>query len=144
MAAQNVSTYQFPQLEGTSATASSPAEAVASAHAEAQSIREQARAEGAAAGHLEGIAQAKAEVESALAALREAQRTILDTRDELVESLSRQAGELALQIAERVVVGAFEARPELIVDVARAALRRLSSRHHVTVMVNPQDMDRLE
>ncbi len=144
MATQNVSTYRFPQLDGAPAAGLTPAEALASAQAEADGIREQARVDGAAAGHAEGLARAHERVQTAVAAAQEAGRAIAQTRDELVEKLTRQAGELALQIAERIVVGAFESRPERVVDVTRAALRRLSDRHQVTVLVNPDDLELIE
>ena len=60
-----------------------------------------------------------------------------NTRDELVEKLTAQAGELALLIAEQMVAGAIAAQPERIIDVVRGALRRLADRHRVTVLVNP-------
>jgi flagellar assembly protein FliH len=144
MPGQNLSTYSFPQLDGAPVAGRTPAEALAAAHAEAEQIREQARVEGEAAGHADGLARAQEQVRDALTAAAGAERAIAQTREELVEKLSRQAGELALQIAQRIVVSAFESQPERVVDVARAALRRLADRHHVTVLVNPDDLELIE
>jgi flagellar assembly protein FliH len=144
MPGQNLSTYSFPQLDGAPVAGRTPAEALAAAHAEAEQIREQARVEGEAAGHADGLARAQEQVRDALIAAAGAERAIAQTREELVEKLSRQAGELALQIAQRIVVSAFESQPERVVDVARAALRRLADRHHVTVLVNPDDLELIE
>ncbi|MGC9221317.1 MAG: FliH/SctL family protein [Solirubrobacteraceae bacterium] len=144
MATQNVSTYKFSQLDARPVVAATPAEALNLAQEEAQGILQQARTEGLTAGHAEGVALARAEAQSALVAAAEAQDQILKTREELVEKLSRQAGELALQIAERIVAGAIAAEPQRLADVARAALRQLSERHHVTVLVNPDDLELMQ
>jgi flagellar assembly protein FliH len=143
MSTQNISAYTFRQLESTAESDQSPADVIARAWAEADAIREQARAEGEAAGRAEGLELARTEAAPALAAVAEAVVAVGATRDELTETLTRQAGELAVLIAEQVIAGAFAAEPERIVDVARAALRRLTDRHHVTVLVNPEDLELL-
>jgi flagellar assembly protein FliH len=141
MASQNVSNYSFRQLESTVEAERTPQEVLARASAEADAIRERARAEGEAAGRTEGIERARAESASALNGLAEAIRSVVNTRDELVETLTRQAGEVSLRIAEQMVGGAFAVQPERIVEVTRAALRRLADRHRVTVLVNPGDLE---
>ena len=47
---------------------------------------------------------------------------------ELAERLERDAVELALQLAEKIVVGAIEADPERVLDVVRGGLRGLVDR----------------
>ncbi|HEX3802921.1 MAG TPA: FliH/SctL family protein [Solirubrobacteraceae bacterium] len=143
MSSQNISAYTFRQLESSVELDGAPADVIARAWAEADTIREQARLEGGTAGYAEGIERAKAEASPAAAALAEAIRAVGGTRDEVVETLTRQAGELAVLIAEQIVAGAFTVEPERIVDVTRAALRRLADRHHVTVLVNPDDLELL-
>jgi flagellar assembly protein FliH len=141
MASQNVSNYSFQQLESTVEVEHTPQEVLARASAEADAIRERARAEGEAAGRAQGIEQARAEAVSVLNGLAEAIRGVDNTRDELVEMLTRQAGEVSLRIAEQMVGGAFAVQPERVVEVTRAALRRLADRHRVTVLVNPEDLE---
>lgn len=141
MPAANVSSYEFTQLEGSAMVGNTPAELLANARAEAERMREQVYADSLASGHAEGLRRAEDEAASSLRAAAGAMREIADTRAELVERFARQAGELALQIAEQLVAGAFAAEPERVIDVARAALRRLSERHRVTVLVNPDDME---
>jgi flagellar assembly protein FliH len=141
MASQNISTYSFQQLESTVEAERTPQEVLARAWAEADVIRERARAEGEAAGRAQGIEQAKAEAASVLTGLAEAVRSVEDTRDELVETLTRQAGEISLRVAEQLVGGTFAVEPERIVEVTRGALRRLADRHRVTVLVNPEDLE---
>lgn len=141
MAGQNISTYAFPQLESTADAGRTPDELLAQAAVDADRIRAQAHAEGVAAGHAEGIARAQAESAQIVNALAEAIRAVADTRAELVEKLTRQAGEISLGIAEQVVAGVFAAEPERVIDVSRAALRRLADRHRVTVLVHPDDLE---
>jgi flagellar assembly protein FliH len=141
MTTQNVSNYSFQQLESTVEAERTPQEVLARASAEADAIRERARAEGEAAGRAEGIEQARSEAASVLNGLAEAVRGVENTRNELVEMLTRQAGEVSLRIAEQMVGGTFAVQPERIVEVTRAALRRLADRHRVTVLVNPEDLE---
>jgi flagellar assembly protein FliH len=143
MSAENISVYAFRQLEKALVADQNPAEALARARAEADAIRERARAEGEARGYAQGLERAKADAAPAGEALAQAIAAVGGTRDELVETLTRQAGEISVLIAEQIVAGAIDLRPELIVDVTRAALRRLAERHHVTVLVNPDDLELL-
>lgn len=141
MASQNVSNYSFQQLESAVEAERTPQEVLARAWAEADAIRERARAEGEAAGRAEGLERARAEAAPALQGLADAIRGVDDTRDELVETLTRQAGEISLRIAEELVGGTFAVQPERIIEVTRGALRRLADRHRVTVLVNPEDLE---
>lgn len=141
MSTQTINTYAFRQLESTSSTGGSPAEVVARAQTEADAIREGARADGHAAGYAAGLQLARSEASEGLAALADAARVLADTREELAETLTVQAAELALLTAEHIIAGAIEAEPERIVDVVRGALRRLSDRHRVTALVNPEDLE---
>lgn len=132
--------YSFTQLEST-ARDREPKDVLAAAWAEAEQVRAQAHAEGEAAGRLAGLAQAKADAAPAMAALSEAIRAVELSRDELTESLTRQAAEVALAVSEQIVAAALELQPERVVDVVRAALRRLAERHRVTILVNPADLE---
>ncbi len=116
-------------------------DALAEAWAEAEQIRAQARLDGEAEGRAAGLAQARAEgsrpwprLPAALAALQQA-------RAELLAALEQDALELSLQLTERILAGALSAQPERVLDVTRNALRRLTDRHRVTVVVNPADLE---
>jgi flagellar assembly protein FliH len=143
MSTPTINTYTFQQLERSDCTDRTPADVMARALADAQTLREQARAEGHAAGYAAGTEQARAEAEPLLASIAAAARSVEDTRAELAETLTAQAGELALLTAEHIIAGAIAAEPRRITDVVRGALRRLSDRHRVTVLVNPDDLDLL-
>jgi flagellar assembly protein FliH len=145
--AQNANAYSFEQLEHLHEAGRSPADLLSVARSQADEIRERARAEGAAAGYAEGIERATAEfkevADTLAGGLAEAANALSATRDELVESLTRQAGEISLQVAEQMVAGAIEFQPELVLDVTGAAIRRLADRHRLTVLLNPADLDRV-
>jgi flagellar assembly protein FliH len=143
MSTQTVNSYTFRQLESTGTAGRTPADVMARAMAQAEQIREQAHAQGYAAGHAQGTEQAQAAVTTALAALADAVRVVTDTREQLAETLTAQAGELSMLTAEHIVAGAIAVEPQRIVDVVRGALRRLTDRHRVTVLVNPEDLETL-
>jgi flagellar assembly protein FliH len=143
MSASEVNTYTFQQLESTDSSDRTPADVMSRALAEAERIREQARAEGHAAGYAAGAEQARTEAGPLLTAVADAVRAVAETREELAETLTAQAGELAMLTAEHIIAGAIAAQPERITDVVRGALRRLSDRHRVIVLVNPDDLELL-
>lgn len=143
MSTAEISTYTFQQLESTDNSDRTPADVMARALADAERIRQQAQAEGHAAGYAAGVEQARAESAPLLAAVADAVRAVNGTRDELAETLTTQAGELAMLTAEHIIAGAIAAEPSRIADVVRGALRRLSDRHRVTVLVNPEDLELL-
>ena len=142
MSGPQVNAYTFARLEKPAhLSPSAPADVLSAAWAEAERVRAQAREEGHAAGHAEGIERARAEAAPALAAIEQAAVEIAALREELVETLEGQAAELALRVAEQILAGTVAVEPERVVQVTRIALRRLSDRHRVTVLVNPEDLD---
>jgi flagellar assembly protein FliH len=133
--------YAFEPLEPSAPPPrDAPARALAQANAEAEAIREQARGEGRAAGHADGLADTSA----AAQALGEALRGVESLRTETVESVERDAVQLALDLAGKILAGALHARPELVVDVVQGALRRVSDRRGIAVLVNPADLETLQ
>lgn len=141
-ASARVSSYAFAQLDRTAAgPVGGAADLLSAAWAEADAVREQARQEGFAAGHAEGVAAAQAEAAPVLAVLADAIRGTEALRDELVTTLESQAAELALRLSEQIVAAAIEVRPELVLEIARGALRRVAERHRVTLLVNPADLE---
>jgi flagellar biosynthesis/type III secretory pathway protein FliH len=113
------------------------AEALARAHAEAAALREAARAEGFAAGRAEALAALSPAAEAVDAALGAArvERTAAAAR------LEAEAVELALALAEKVVVGALAVEPERVLEAVRGALRGLMERERVSVLVHPDDLE---
>ncbi len=94
-------------------------------------------------GRTAGIAEGRETIAAALAALRDALGSVEEMRKELICALEHDAAELALQLAEQVMAGAFAVQPERVIDVARNALRRAADRRRVTLVVNPADLELL-
>jgi flagellar assembly protein FliH len=137
-----VAPFSFEQLEPPRPVSLREIEdPIAAAQEEAARIREQARAEGYADGQAAALAEARPRYEAALAALEQATAGVDALREEIAAALERDAIELSLQLAEKVVAGAIAVESERVVDVVRGALRRLSDRRRVTVLVNPEDLE---
>jgi flagellar assembly protein FliH len=136
-----IDTYAFEQLDAPFGSVHNENDLLASAWAEAERIREQARLSGEAEGHAAGLAEAREEIESALAALNNAIGALEDYREELTATLEHDAAELAFRISEQILSGALAVEPERVIDVARNALRRVTDRRRVVLVVNPADLE---
>jgi flagellar assembly protein FliH len=134
--------FAFEQLEPSEAP---PRDAVvrmlAQAHAEAERIRELARAEGYEQGRVAGHEQGAAEIAQAADTLRQAGEAIEALRLQTVQAVEADAIDFALTLAGKVLVGALQARPELVVEVVQGAPRRIIDRRTITVVVNPADVE---
>jgi flagellar assembly protein FliH len=62
-------------------------------------------------------------------------------RVSVAEAVERDAIELALALAGKILAGTQQAKPELVVEVVQGALRRISDRRRITVCVNPADLE---
>jgi flagellar assembly protein FliH len=130
--------YAFAPLEPAPAVILRDLESpLAAAQAEAAAIRAAARADGLEA----GLAEGRAEVAAALSALEAAHAEVVALRASTAEAVERDAVELAVQLAEKIVAGTLDADPKRVLDVVRGALRRLSERRRVTVLVHPDDLE---
>jgi len=134
--------YAFVQLEPSPPLPrDAPDRILALATAEGERIREQARAEGHAEGRAQGHRDGLAETATAASAMGEALRELQQLRVETAEAVERDAVELALALAAKVLAGELEAQPERVLDVVRGALRRVADRRQVVVLVDPDDLD---
>jgi flagellar assembly protein FliH len=130
--------YPLEQLEPSALPPSGTAAGVlAEAAAEAERIRELAQTEGFAKGHDDG----SAEVRSAALALRQALAEVHALREEIVEETESDAVALALALAAKILAGALDVQPERVLDTVRGALRRVTERRRLTVLVDPGDLD---
>lgn len=134
--------YAFEQLEPSDPPPrDAPARMIAEAAAEAELIREHARAEGHAEGRSAGHQDGSAEISAAALALGQALQAIQSLHSTTIEAVEQDAIELALEIAAKILAGTLQARPELVLELAQGALRRISDRRQITVMVNPTDLE---
>jgi flagellar assembly protein FliH len=133
--------YDFEPLEPSEPPLrDAAARMLAQATIDAEQIRESARVEGYEAGRATGYEHGASEISTAATALEEAARGVCGLRDEVAETVERDAIELALALAGKILSAALEVRPELVVDVVQGALRRISDRRRITVLVNPADL----
>lgn len=119
----------------------SPARILADAKAEAARIREAARAEGYAEGLALGREDGHTEVAAAAEALTVALADAATLRERLAAETEQDAVALALTLAAKVLAGALEVQPERVLDAVRGALRRVAERRHITVLVDPADLE---
>jgi flagellar assembly protein FliH len=137
-----VVSYDFEQLEPSEPPPrDAAARMLAQASAEAERICELARAEGYEQGRAEGHAHGAAESAAAASALAAAVHGIEELRAQVADAVEADAIELSLTLAAKILAGAFQARPELVVEVVQGALRRISDRRSITVLVNPADLE---
>jgi flagellar assembly protein FliH len=130
--------FPFEQLEPSPPPPrDTPSRVLAEARAEAQAIRAQAHAEGRAQGHADGVAETTA----AALALGEALRGVHELREQLAGEMERDAVQLALALAAKILAGTLEIEPERVLDVVRGALRRVADRRQIVVLVDPQDLE---
>jgi flagellar assembly protein FliH len=140
-AAATIAAYTFRQLEAPAGSVRDVADVLSAAHSDAEQIRHHARLAGEAEGRAAGIAAARAKMAPSLQAVGDAVAALEAARDDLIAELEKDAVALALRLAEQIVAGAIDVQPERVVDIAGVALRRIRDRRHVTLVVNPADLD---
>lgn len=147
----HVPAFSFEQLEPAGPPAPAPPRADAEPgilailreemRAEAERVAEEARAAAREEGYREGLEAARRELEPAAGALVEALEQAAAERARCAEAVEREAVEIALGVAEKALCGALDVQPERVLDVVQGSLRRATEREHVTVLVNPDDLD---
>lgn len=136
--------YAFEQLEGSTLVRSRlPGAPLAIAEDTTSSERSEAVRAAVAEARATAIAESREEISAELSLLREAVAGVQALREETSERVERDAVELALAVAEQVVAGALDVQPERVLDVVRGALRRVTDRHRITIIVNPEDAELL-
>ncbi len=134
--------YAFRQLDAPPAgTSDGIADVLSAVRAEAEQIRAQAWAAGEAEGRAAGLAAARTDAQPAVAALASSLEAIEQLKAQMIAELEQDAVEMALRLAEQIMAGALSVEPERVLDVGRNALRHLSDRRRVTLVVNPEDLE---
>ena len=136
------SSYAFRQLDAPPpGTSNGIADVLSAVRAEAEQIRAQAWTAGEADGHAAGLAAARDEARPSIAAIAAAVQEIEQLKAQVIAELEQDAVEMAFRLAEQILAGVLEMEPERVVDVGRNALRHLSDRRRVTLVVNPGDLE---
>ncbi len=133
--------FALEQLEPSEPPRDGAARLIAEAQEQAAAIAEQARLTGYEEGRAAGLAAAAEEVASGAAALGAALAEVQEMRARTAEEVEREAVELALALAGKVVVATLQIRPELVVEVLQGALRRVSGERTIAILVNPADLE---
>lgn len=134
--------YPLEQLEPSAPPPpGSAARILADATAEAERIREQARSEGHEEGRAQGHADGIAEARAAAGALHEALAGLQQQAAEIAQAVERDAVELALELAAKILAGVLDVQPERILDTVAGALRRIADRRRIAVLVDPADLE---
>jgi len=133
--------YAFEPLAPLASVSDDDPDPLAEARAEAEQIRAKARRSGEAEGRAAGLAHAHAEGQQAVAAFAAALAALQQTRAEVLAALEQDALEFSFALTERILAGVLSAQPERVLDVTRNALRRLTDRHRVMLVVNPADLE---
>ena len=137
--------YAFEQLEPTAPPPrDAAARVIAKAMAEADAIRERARSDGFEQGLAAGRQAGAGEAARAAQALLDAAAQVQALGQQRALAVEQDAVELALSLAAKVLGGALQARPELVVEVVQGALRRIVDRRRITVLVSPADLAPVE
>lgn len=106
---------------------------------QAEELKTQAQQQGFAAGHQEGLAKAKQEIEAnlenSIAILAQAEeervRRIISSEAELLR--------LVTGIAEKIIGSELKSHPEQILSVVRGALSRVAMANSIIIKINPDD-----
>jgi flagellar assembly protein FliH len=134
--------YPLEQLQDTAPPPpGTPARILADAHTEAELIRKHARAEGREEGLAQGRVEGVAQTHAAALALGEALAELRRQAEQIAQAVEREAVQLALALAAKIVAGALEVEPERVLDVVAGALRRIADRRRIVVLVDPEDLD---
>lgn len=139
---ESLVSYDFEQLEPSDPPPrDGPARLLAQAEAEAQALREQARGEGHAAGLQDGRSEGAERMRDATHALGEVLAGVQALQDEIALGVERDAIELALALAGKILAATLEVHPEGVVEVVQGALRRVGGQRRIVIFVNPADLD---
>lgn len=114
---------------------------LAQANLEAQEIREQARAEGFEQGRVAGLEAGRAEIEASARALTDAAQGVIEVRERTAEAVERDAVELGLQLAGKILPAALLAQPEVVAYAVQGALRRVTGQRTLSVLVSTEDLE---
>ena len=139
---RQINGYAFRQLDAPPpGTSNGIADVLSAVRAEAEQIRAQAWAAGEAEGRAAGMAAARTEAAPAVAAMTAALEAIEQLKAQMLAELEQDAVEMAIRLAEQILAGVVSVEPERVIDVGRNALRHLSERRRVTLVVNPDDLE---
>ncbi len=112
---------------------------ISEARQQADELKAEAKKEGLAAGHKEGLAKAKKEIEQNLANSINIFAQAEEERVKRINSSEPELLRLVSGITEKIIGSELKNHPEQIVSVVREALTRVAVANSITVKINPDD-----
>jgi flagellar biosynthesis/type III secretory pathway protein FliH len=113
---------------------------LATARADTDAVRQQARDAGYADGYADASTTAQAEYQAQVGELFALLDEIAKERVAFFARAEIDLARLATVIAEKIVTQQLAIRPETVVDITRACLKRLRDREEIFVRAHPDDM----
>ena len=108
----------------------------AEAEALFQETRERAESEGYAAGHAKGKSEAYEEETGAIQEAREVLERAYSQKEKILAEAEPFLVELSIEVAEKVIAGELEQKPEQVLEMAKKVLSRSRVYGTVTICVN--------
>lgn len=102
-----------------------------------------AEAEARQRGLTEGMRAAEEAYRAKLARVESLGERLQAERDEFFDRIEPEVVRLAVAVAEKILAQELELRPEVVVDMIRAAIRRIRDRETLRISVNPRDFEQV-
>ncbi len=128
---KDVVPFELPVFEEMSGEHTSPSPSVS-----AEKIERQAYEKGFEAGERAGFEMGQAKVKTLVEKIEDVLREIIRFKDSLVTEVQPMVIELAVAMAERIVMKTIDEHPEQIVEITKEAFTRLQ-RTKVTIRIHP-------
>jgi len=103
-------------------------------------LEEEARQRGLA----DGIRAAEDSYRGKMARLDTLAASLQEERERFFARMEPELVRLAMSIAEKIIGQELELRPEAVLDIIRAAMKRLRDREELRISVNPRDVERVK
>lgn len=103
----------------------------------AEEIQRQAYEEGFISGEKAGYEKGEQKAEILISSLYQIIEEISGFKNDLIDNLESQTVDLSLTIARKIIKEEVKTRPEVIVTMVKAALRRLQRSGTISVKINP-------
>ena len=108
---------------------------------EQKEMEDRAYQKGFIEGEKAGSESRARQIESGLEGLQQALVQVQNLRQEMLHAIEREVVELALAIARKVVCCEVATNKEVVLGVAKEALGRVKVPGHITVKLNPSDLE---
>lgn len=106
-----------------------------------QNALQQAEKEGFEQGQQRGYESSTGEMAVLILQVRQMLADAVYAREKVLRSSASAVADLAAKISERITQTAVTTNPEVIKNQVAQALEKVKDREHITVRVNPQDLD---